>query len=498
MPVNIECFKAYDIRGQIPNELNVDIAYRIGNAAAEYLDAKTIVLGRDIRLTSTEFADAVSAGVREAGADVLDIGLGGTEMVYFATGELQADGGIMVTASHNPADYNGLKLVRREARPISGDTGLKEIRELAQGDRRRAAAVAGERKTIDINDRYIDRLLSFIDVPSLSKLRIVANAGNGGAGLTLDRLEPHLPFEFVKVYHAPDGHFPNGVPNPMLAGNRKPTIDAIAESKADFGIAWDGDFDRCFFFDENGRFIEGYYIVGLLAQSQLEAAGARMARDAAVGNGGIARNARSYGDRQPTTSDGQPAAGGGQQATSDGRPAIVYDPRLTWNTIEIAEEFGGRPVQSKSGHSFMKEVMRREDALYGGEMSAHHYFRDFYYADSGMLPWLLVAQLVSTRGAKLSELVDDRMEKFPASGEINRKVADSEHAIRTIRDRYAPDANSIDETDGVSLEFDEWRFNLRASNTEPVIRLNVESRGNKELMQEKVREILALLDEMAP
>ncbi|HEX2140340.1 MAG TPA: phosphomannomutase [Woeseiaceae bacterium] len=449
--MNIECFKAYDIRGQIPNQLNVDIAYRIGNAAVEFLSAETIVLGRDIRLTSTEFADAVSAGVREAGADVLDIGLGGTEMVYFATGELEADGGIMVTASHNPADYNGLKLVRRQARPISGDTGLKDIRVLAERDQRLQAASAGERREVDIGGRYIERLLSFIELPSLSRLKIVTNAGNGGAGLTLDRLEPHLPFEFVKVYHDADGHFPNGVPNPMLTENRKPTIDAIVESKADFGIAWDGDFDRCFFFDEKGRFIEGYYIVGLLAQSQLEA---------------------------------------------QGSGAIVYDPRLTWNTIEIAQQFGGRPVQSKSGHSFMKETMRTEDALYGGEMSAHHYFRDFFYADSGMIPWLLVAQLVSTRDASLSEMVDDRMEKFPASGEINRKVADSELAIRTIRDRYAPDSQSIDETDGVSLEFEQWRFNLRSSNTEPVIRLNVESRGDKELMQEKVWEILALLDEM--
>lgn len=471
MPLKIECFKAYDIRGQIPNELNVDIAYRVGNAAVEFLDAKTVVLGRDIRLTSMEFADAVSAGIREAGADVLDIGLGGTEMVYFATGELGADGGIMVTASHNPADYNGLKLVRQEARPISGDTGLQEIRKLAERDERRRAPAGGDRKPVDIAGPYVSRLLSFVDRDSLAALRIVTNAGNGGAGLTLDRLEPHLPFEFVKVHHEADGRFPNGVPNPMLEENRQPTIEAIAGSGADFGIAWDGDFDRCFFFDENGRFIEGYYIVGLLAQSQLEAAGARTARNG-TGNA--------------------PAAnpGGGNA------PAIVYDPRLTWSTIEIVQEYGGRPVQSKSGHSFMKETMRKEDALYGGEMSAHHYFRDFFYADSGMIPWLLVAQLVSTRDASLSELVDDRMEKFPASGEINRKVADAPAAIRSIRDRYAPDANTVDETDGVSLEFDEWRFNLRASNTEPVIRLNVESRGDKALMQEKVREILTLLEEL--
>ncbi|MEX2123379.1 MAG: phosphomannomutase CpsG [Woeseia sp.] len=452
MSITINSFKAYDIRGQIPNEINVDIAYRIGNATVEFLKAKTMVLGRDIRLTSGEFADAVAAGIREAGAEVLDIGLGGTEMVYFATGDLQADGGIMVTASHNPADYNGLKLVRRQARPISGDTGLVDVRKIAERDRRLKADAPGARRNIDISERYLERLLSFIDPSSLSKLRIVTNAGNGGAGLTLDRLEPHLPFEFIKVHHEPDGTFPNGVPNPMLEENRASTIDAIKKSKADFGIAWDGDFDRCFFFDENGRFIEGYYIVGLLAETQLP---------------------------------------------DDPGAAIVYDPRLTWNTIEIVQQFGGRPVQSKSGHSFMKEVMRNEDALYGGEMSAHHYFRDFFYCDSGMIPWLLVAQLVAQGDASLSELVDDRMEKFPASGEINRKVADSKRAIQAIRDRYAPDANAIDETDGVSLEYDEWRFNLRSSNTEPVIRLNVESRGDTKLMEEKTREILALLDGMA-
>ena len=452
MSITINSFKAYDIRGQIPNDLNPEIAYRIANATVEFLGARTMVLGRDIRLSSGEFADAVAAGIREAGADVLDIGVGGTEMVYFATGELEADGGIMVTASHNPADYNGLKLVREQARPISGDTGLVEIRKIAEQDRRRTAAAPGTQEKIDISERYIERLLSFVDLSALSKLRIVTNAGNGGAGMTLDKLEPHLPFEFVKVHHEADGTFPNGVPNPMLEENRASTIDAIRKNKADFGIAWDGDFDRCFFFDENGRFIEGYYIVGLLAQTQLP---------------------------------------------HDPGAAIVYDPRLTWSTIEIVKQFGGRPVQSKSGHSFMKEVMRKEDALYGGEMSAHHYFRDFFYADSGMVPWLLVAQLVASGDKTLSQLVDDRMEKFPASGEINRKVSDAARAIQVIRDRYAGDAKAIDETDGVSLEFEDWRFNLRSSNTEPVIRLNVESRGDNGLMKEKTGEILALLEGLA-
>jgi phosphomannomutase len=449
MPINIDCFKAYDIRGQIPNQLNADIAYRIGNATVEFLGAKTMVLGRDIRLSSAEFADAVAAGMQEAGANVIDIGLGGTEMVYFATGDLKADGGIMVTASHNPADYNGLKIVREGARPISGDTGLQDIRKLAEQDERLTAATSGNREGVDITKAYIDRLLSFIDPLTLLGLRIVANAGNGGAGLTLDALAPQLPFDFIKVHHKPDGTFPNGVPNPMLEENRASTVDAIRDSEASFGIAWDGDFDRCFFFDENGRFIEGYYIVGLLAQAQLEA---------------------------------NPGAG------------IVYDPRLTWNTIEIAKEFNGRAIQSKSGHSFMKDVMRQEDAVYGGEMSAHHYFRNFFYCDSGMIPWLLVAELVSTSGKSLSQLVDARMARYPASGEINRTVPDAGRAIKAIRDHYAVVAKNIDETDGVSLEFKRWRFNLRASNTEPVIRLNVETRGDQKLLDMKVPEILALLD----
>jgi phosphomannomutase len=373
-------------------------------------------------------------------------------MVYFATGHLGADGGIMVTASHNPADYNGLKLVREEARPISGATGLEDIRQLAEGDARLAGAEKGRRTPVDIRSDYIDKLLSYVDVSELKPLKLVANPGNGGAGMIVDLLEPHLPFEFVKLHHEPDGTFPNGVPNPMLEENRVPTIEAIREHGADFGIAWDGDFDRCFFFDENGRFIEGYYIVGLLAESVL--------------------------------------------ATNPGA-AIVYDPRLVWNTLDTVKQFGGRAVQSQSGHSFIKDVMRREDAVYGGEMSAHHYFRDFYYADSGMIPWLLVAAIVSRSGQSLSKLVDDCMLRYPSSGEINREVADARDAIAAIRERYAGDAVAVDETDGVSIEMADWRFNLRASNTEPVIRLNVESRGDTELMRAKTGELLALIDSLA-
>ncbi len=449
MTVKIECFKAYDLRGRIPDQLNADIAYRVANAAAEFLCARTMVIGRDMRLSSEEFADAVSRGLMDAGVKVLDIGLCGTEMVYFATGHLGADGGIMITASHNPADYNGMKFVGKEARPISQDTGLQDIRRIAQGDRRLRAAKRGKRIETGIMKPYLDRLLSFIDPDKLKPLSIVVNAGNGCAGLVVDELEPVLPLKIIKIFHEPDGTFPNGVPNPMLEGNRQPTIEAIRKHGADLGIAWDGDFDRCFFFDENGRFIEGYYIVGLLAQSLLETnPGAR----------------------------------------------IIFDPRLTWNTIEVVQRNGGIPVQSKSGHSFMKQAMRDADAIYGGEMSAHHYFRDFYYCDSGMLPWLLVAQLVSLSNTPLSQLVDSYMKAYPSSGELNRHVDDVQATIAMIRKRYDKDAVDIDDSDGISLEFRDWRFNLRGSNTEPVIRLNVESRGNASLMSSKVNEINALLD----
>ena len=449
MPISITSFKAYDIRGRIPDQLNPDIAYRIANATAAFLGARQIVLGRDIRLSSAEIADAVAKGLTDAGVEVLDIGLGGTEMVYFATGHLGADGGIMVTASHNPADYNGMKLVREEAKPISGATGLEDIRKIAEGDERLTSETPGQRRDVDIQSDYVEKLLSFVDIDKLNPLKLVVNAGNGGAGLTIDLLESRLPFEFIKIHHEPDGTFPNGVPNPMIEENRQSTIDAIRDHGADFGIAWDGDFDRCFFFDEHGRFIEGYYIVGLLAESMLAV---------------------------------HPGA------------AIIYDPRLIWNTLDTVKRFGGRAVQSKSGHSFIKEVMRAEDAIYGGEMSAHHYFHDFYYADSGMIPWLLVAQIVSQRGQSLSGLVDECMARYPSSGEINREVADAAAAIRALGEQYQGDAVSVDDTDGVSIELADWRFNLRASNTEPVIRLNVESRGDQQLMQEKTAELLQHLD----
>jgi len=452
MSVTIDCFKAYDIRGQIPGQLNEDVAYRIGNATAEFLGAKRVVIGRDMRLSSAELADAVTRGLVEAGVEVLDIGLCGTEMVYFGTTHLEADGGIMVTASHNPADYNGLKLVRELAKPISADTGLADIRSIAERDRRKQAHEPGSRIEVTVFDAYIEHMLSYINVDKLKPLRLVVNAGNGVAGLAIDGLEKFLPFEFIKVHHEPDGTFPNGIPNPLLIENRAATAQVVKEQGADFGIAWDGDFDRCFLFDENGNFIEGYYIVGLLAESLLQ--------------------------RHP----------GGK---------IVHDPRLTWNTLDIVAEAKGEAVMSKSGHSFIKEKMRAVDAIYGGEMSAHHYFREFSYADSGMIPWLLIAEMICETGESLSQMVGERIAKYPASGEINRRVTDAARAIESIGIEYKAGAVDVDLTDGISIELEDWRFNLRASNTEPVIRLNVEGRGDEELMHEKTQELLAHLEQFA-
>jgi phosphomannomutase len=444
----LSCFKAYDVRGRIPDQLNEDIAYRIGRAFAEVIKPKKVVVGHDIRLSSEAIKAAVTEGLRDAGVDVFDIGLCGTEEIYFATAHAEMDGGIAITASHNPKDYNGMKFVREGSKPISGDTGLFDIKALAEKNDFAPVTERGSLEALDTAAAYVEHLLSYVDVASLKPLKIVANAGNGGAGRVVDLLEAHLPFEFIRVHHEPDGHFPNGVPNPLLVENRQPTIDAIREHGADLGIAWDGDFDRCFFFDERGEFIEGYYVVGLLAESFL---------------------LQSKGEK------------------------IVHDPRLTWNTIDIVEKSGGEAVQSKTGHAFIKERMRKENAVYGGEMSAHHYFRDFAYCDSGMIPWLLVTQLMSAKGANLSSLVEERVAAFPCSGEINREVADAKAVIAAIESRYAASAEAVDYTDGLSMNFGNWRFNVRMSNTEPVVRLNVESRADTALMQEKTDELLALL-----
>ncbi len=445
----LTCFKAYDIRGRVPDELNEDIAERIGRAFAAVVKPKKVVVGHDIRLTSVAIKTAVTKGLLAAGVDVDDIGLCGTEEIYHATFAGGYQGGIAVTASHNPKDYNGMKFVREGSQPISGDTGLFDIKALAESADFSDADVPGQRAEVDFSASYKDHLLSYIDVANFKPLKVVVNAGNGGAGRVVDLLEDSLPFEFIKVHHEPNGEFPNGVPNPLLEENRAPTIDAIREHGADLGIAWDGDFDRCFFFDENGRFIEGYYVVGFLAAAFL------------------AKNPKGA--------------------------RIVHDPRLTWNTIDLVESAGGVAVQCKTGHAFIKERMRLEDAVYGGEMSAHHYFKDFAYCDSGMIPWLLTTELMCTKGVKLSELVDARMALFPVSGEINRTIADPAALLQEVESRFSADANSIEHVDGLSMAFDQWRFSLRMSNTEPVVRLNVESRGNPALMAEKRDLLLSMM-----
>ncbi len=448
-PLTLSCFKAYDLRGRIPDELNPDVAWRVGRAYAAVVGASEVVVGHDIRLSSPGMAAELARGLTEGGADVLDIGLCGTEEVYFATSHLETGGGIMVTASHNPPDYNGMKFVREQSRPISGDSGLDDIRRLAESGEFPPPARMGQVRHVTTSDAYTAHLLEYVSADRLRPLKIVVNAGNGGAGLVIDRLASRLPFEFIRVHHDPDGTFPNGVPNPLLSENRGVTADAVVAHDADLGVAWDGDFDRCFLFDEAGGFVEGYYIVGLLAGAFLE---------------------RHPGAR------------------------IVHDPRLTWNTIDIVEKNGGIPVMSKTGHAFIKERMRVEDAVYGGEMSAHHYFREFAYCDSGMIPWLLVAELVSATGRPLSAMLAERMAAYPASGEINRKLDDAESAIARVQAHFLEQSKSVDRTDGLSMEFAEWRFNLRSSNTEPLVRLNVESRADRLLMQSRTEEILALLD----
>jgi phosphomannomutase/phosphomannomutase/phosphoglucomutase len=472
---NLNCFKAYDIRGQLGKEFNRDIAYRIGFAYAKHLNASSVAVGGDIRLSSDVLKQALARGIMDAGCDVIDIGTVGTEEVYFAAFHLDVDGAIEVTASHNLMDYNGMKLVAKGAVPISGDSGLHAIKESAES---LTSPYLGEEFSVDnlpapelnvsleedakgkysnqsVLGAYVEHLLTYISPDKIKPIKLVVNAGNGAAGHVIDAIEHEfktlgIPVSFIKVHHQPDGTFPNGIPNPLLPENRSATAEAVVDTQADMGIAWDGDFDRCFLFDEKGRFIEGYYIVGLLAEAFLR---------------------KSPGEN------------------------IIHDPRLTWNTIDQVKAAGGQPIQSKTGHAFIKERMRKENAIYGGEMSAHHYFRDFAYCDSGMIPWLLVSELLSISSKPLSELVNERMEKYPCSGEINYKVKDVDTILNRIVQFYQAHSPQIDTTDGISLEFKEWRFNLRASNTEPLLRLNVETHGDSALLNEKVEEIERLISE---
>ncbi|MFW1984985.1 phosphomannomutase CpsG [Acinetobacter guillouiae] len=451
----LTCFKAYDIRGKLGTELNEEIAYKVGRAYGQIYQPKTVVIGCDVRLTSEALKQATIRGLNDAGVDVLDLGMTGTEEVYFGAFHLDVQGGIEITASHNPMDYNGMKLVRENARPISADTGLKDIQSLAESEQFIDVEKKGSTQKYNILPEFIEHLLTYIDLSKIRPLKLVMNAGNGAAGHVVDAIEEkfkalNIPVEFIKIHNHPDGTFPNGIPNPILVENRDSTRNAVLIHHADMGIAWDGDFDRCFLFDEKGQFIEGYYIVGLLAQAFL---------------------LKQAGEK------------------------IVHDPRLVWNTLDIIEQYNGIAVQSKSGHAFIKDVMREHNAAYGGEMSAHHYFRDFAYCDSGMIPWLLAILVVSETQQSLSSLVEGMIERFPCSGEINFKVEDTQKTIQKIFDHFADLNPAIDQTDGVSLDFGAWRLNVRASNTEPLLRLNIESRADKnpKPMQDYVDELTQLI-----
>ena len=450
MTKEISCFKAYDVRGRIPSELNEDVAYRIGVGIASYFSAKSVVVGYDVRPSSIEILNALTKGINSQGAKVYSIGLCGTEEIYFATNHLETDAGVMITASHNPADYNGLKIVGKGAKPVSMDSGLGEIKKIADQSESNLLAES-HIEVVDIKAAYIEKLLKFIDSDAIKPMHIVTNAGNGCAGPILDLLEERLPLKFTKIQNDPDGTFPNGIPNPLLPENRDITSKAVIEHSADLGIAWDGDFDRCFFFDSNGEFIDSYYIISLLGKQLLKS---------------------SPGSN------------------------IVHDPRLVWDTQEEISNNSGVPTISKSGHSFIKEVMRECNSVYGGEVSGHHYFRDFYFSDSGMIPWMLLIENVSSSGSTLTDLVKARIERYPISGEINRRVSNPEELLEKVKNHYLKLDPNIENLDGYSLDFGAWRFNLRMSNTEPLVRLNVETRGDIDLMKSKTEEILNLIEDL--
>lgn len=451
----LTCFKAYDIRGEIDININEAIAYRVGRSVAQHFNSKSIVVGFDARETSPAFAKAVGQGIMDAGSNLIDIGLAGTEEMYWAVSNFSASAGIVVTASHNPINYNGMKIVKSGSRPLNDNEDFKAIKNLAETEK--WAKTDNKGSHLDYSNQarsdYVTKVLSFVNRNKLKPLKIVINSGNGAAGPTFDAIEKKLntnnpKIEFVRVDHTPDSTFPNGIPNPLLHENHHKTADIVKNVGADFGVAFDGDFDRCFFFDETGKFVPGEYLVGLLASIFLEKE---------------------------------------QGAT------IVHDPRVIWNTQDIVSQKGGKAEQSKTGHAFIKQTMRKHEAVYGGEMSAHHYFRDFAYCDSGMIPWLLVAELVSIKNQSLGDLVKDRVSSFPSSGEINFKVQDADKSITSVLENYQSQAKTLDKTDGFSLIIDDWRFNLRKSNTEPLVRLNIESKGTSINLDDQVKKISKLL-----
>lgn len=451
MKNSLSCFKLYDIRGKLGTEINDDLVYAVGRAIVRHFAANTVAVGCDARLSSGSLKHALISGIVNEGAKAINLGLTGTEEIYFASFCMDIDVGVEITASHNPIDYNGIKLIKRGGVPISAENDLLQIKNIVSDSGLIYRKEVAPSESVNITDSYVSHLLSYIELKNLQKMKIVVDSGNGVAGHVIDKIEEifdsnNIPVEFIKINHEPDGTFPNGIPNPLIPENREITSRAVTEHKADLGIAWDGDFDRCFLFDENGVFIEGYYIVGLLAEAMLD-------------------------------------------KNKCGR--IIHDPRLVWNTIDIVKRAGGIPVQSKTGHTYIKEAMRKENAVYGGEMSAHHYFRDFAYCDSGMIPWLLVTQLMSRKKMKISQMVAEMIKAYPVSGEINSVVDEPDVKINELYDKYKNDAINVEFTDGLSMEFGNWRFNLRKSNTEPLLRLNVEARNDKSLLSEKTLMLLS-------
>ena len=452
----LNCFTAYDVRGKIGEGLNEDIAYRIGRATVQLLKAKAVVVGFDARATSSAFSSSVVRGICDSGADAIELGLAGTEEMYAAVIEFDVCAGIEITASHNPIDYNGMKIVKHGSQPLT----VKEfntIKCLTQENtfvEPQSLGLVLDKRHV-ARDSYIEKIMSFLDLSRLRPLKIVINSGNGAAGPTIEALNERLMQKgvntnFFFMHHDPDPSFPNGIPNPLLEKNRSLTADAVVREKANFGVAFDGDFDRCFLFDHNGQFISGEYMMGLLAEIFLR---------------------------------------------KEKGAIVVHDPRVIWNIQDLVGKFNGVPIAAKTGHTFLKAAMRDNDAVYGGEMSAHHYFRDFAYCDSGMIPWLMIWQLLSETKRSLSDLILERTSLFPSSGELNFTVLNTSKSIQRVKNFYSSNANRIDELDGLSMSFKAWRFNLRKSNTEPLIRLNVETKGDHSLLASKTEELRNLIEE---
>ena len=446
MSLDPKAFKAYDVRGIYPSELDEAGAYAVGRAYVEQFEPRAVAIGRDMRVSSPSIARAVMQGAADGGAEVKDIGMIGTEMLYFGVGELDIDGGVMVTASHNPKEYTGMKIVRRGALPVGGDSGLLDVRDRAQ--RIESPELVGDppAESVDIYPAFVERVLSFIDVGEVKPLRVVIDAGSGMAGAMLPPILERVPVDAVRCFFEPDGTFPNHAPNPLLPENREFIVGKVKEEQADLGIAFDGDADRCFFVDDTGEFVPGDFVTALLAESMLEK---------------------------------EPGA------------KIIYDVRASWAVPHVVEQQGGTPLVNRVGHAFIKERMRKEGALFGGEVSGHYYFREFSQADTGVVPFLIMLERISKGGTKLSELLRPFRERYFITGELNTPVADVPAKLAELEQRFGPDG-AVSHMDGLSVEAADWHFNVRPSNTEPLLRLNLEARS-QELMERKRDEVLAAI-----